>query len=45
MDLHLCSIPFENLEVFDEGRIPSLRGRKIFYRRSLSENEADIALS
>lgn len=25
MDLHLCSIPFENLEVFDEGRIPSLK--------------------
>ena len=44
MELHLCSIPFENLEVFDEGRIPSLRS-KIFMRRSLSENEADIALS
>lgn len=30
MDLHLCSIPFENLEVFDEGRIPSLRSEDIY---------------
>ena len=30
MDLHLCSIPFENLEVFDAGRIPSLRSEDIY---------------
>ena len=30
MDLHLCSIPFENLEVFVEGRIPSLRLEDIY---------------
>lgn len=30
MDLHLCSIPFENLEVFDEGRIPSLKWEDIY---------------
>ena len=30
MELHLCSIPFENLEVFDEGRIPSLRSEDIY---------------
>lgn len=30
MELHLCSIPFENLEVFDDGRVPSLRSEDIY---------------
>lgn len=30
MEHHLCSVPFENLESFEEGRVPSLRSEDIY---------------